>query len=139
MLMRLGVEVSLRRREVQQTNSEADQKQQSAGIPQTGSGAEAHLTQNLQVKQMCGKITHHSAGHLFVVVGVGQGQVLKHVIVRGQGQRAPVALEHCSIGQVAATTGRMGERREKREANTLIHSPWEHLSTQCQKAKAVVR
>lgn len=39
--------------------------------------------------------THHSAGHFLVVVGIGQGQMLEHVIVRGQGQCSPVALEHC--------------------------------------------
>lgn len=28
--------------------------------------------------------TYHTTGHFLVIVGVGQGQVLEHVIVRGQ-------------------------------------------------------
>lgn len=63
-----------------------------------GQGIPGGSVRNAVLEGRGRRLAGHPPGHLGVVPGIDQGQVLEDVVVGGQGGRRRVRLEHCAQG-----------------------------------------
>lgn len=54
-----------------------------------------------------GRLACHAPGHLGMVAGIDQGQVLEDIVVGRQRRRCRIGLEHCAQGTCSATRNKL--------------------------------